>query len=140
MKQVKALLYLPSRQFYLTNSVLFGCQHEMYFRGNPAILANIVMVWSSILDTKVSILLCILLAGDIATNPEPTLRNAQFGKLSHLRVPVVERPKNEFGPSIALANMMSLAPKIDKLRCFANDTKPDLISFYYMSIEIYSSI
>lgn len=39
------------------------------------------------------LVLCILLAGDIATYPEPTLPNAQFGNLSHLRVPVVERPK-----------------------------------------------
>lgn len=34
----------------------------------------------------------------------------------------------EFGPSVLLANMMSLSPKIDELRCLANDTKPDLIS------------
>ena len=43
--------------------------------------------------------------------------------------PVPERQNcREFGPSVALANMMSLSPKIDELRCFANDTKPDLIS------------
>ena len=76
------------------------------------------------------LVLCILLAGDIATNPGPTLPNAQFGNLSpsHLQVPVDERPKNEFGPAIALANMMSLAPKIDELRCFVENTNPDLIS------------
>ena len=34
----------------------------------------------------------------------------------------------EFGPSVVLANMMSLSPKIDELRCFANDIKLDLIS------------
>lgn len=33
----------------------------------------------------------------------------------------------EFGPSVVLANMMSLDPKIDELRCFANN-KSDLIS------------
>ena len=43
--------------------------------------------------------------------------------------PVPERRNSrEFGPSIALANMMSLGPKIDELRCFANVNKPDLIS------------
>ena len=43
--------------------------------------------------------------------------------------PVPDRQNNrEFGTSVALANMMSLGPKIDELRCFANDNKPDLIS------------
>lgn len=36
--------------------------------------------------------------------------------------------KWEFDLSVALANMMSLGPKIYELRCFANDIKPDLIS------------
>ncbi|CAB3984752.1 fatty acid amide hydrolase-like [Paramuricea clavata] len=84
----------------------------------------------SIKHKSLHLVLCILLAGDIATNPGPTLPNAQFGNLSpsHLQVPVDERPNNEFGPAIALANMMSLAPKIDELRCFVENTKPDLIS------------
>ena len=77
------------------------------------------------------LVLRILLAGDIATNPGPaTKANAQFGNLSrsHTQAPAIEPSKNEFGPSIALANMMSLAPKIDELRCFVKDTKLDLIS------------
>ena len=36
--------------------------------------------------------------------------------------PVSERQNSrEFGPSVALANIVSLGPKIDELRCFAND-------------------
>ena len=31
-----------------------------------------------------------------------------------------------FGPTFAMANMMS--PKIDELRCFINDKRPDLVS------------
>mgnify|MGYP001800060252 FL=1 len=33
-----------------------------------------------------------------------------------------------FGPAIVLANMMSLSPKIDELRRFVNDKRPDLVS------------
>ena len=65
------------------------------------------------------LVMCILLAGDIATNPGPNTPNIQ---------PTGNCSNKEFGPSIALANMMSLAPKIDELRCFVNNTKPDLIS------------
>ena len=85
----------------------------------------------NIKQKSLHLVLCILLAGDIATNPGPiTIANAQFSNLSwsNIQAPVIERSKNEFGLSIALANMMSLAPRIDELRCFVNDTKPDLIS------------
>ena len=34
----------------------------------------------------------------------------------------------EFGPAIAVANMMSLSTKIDELRCFVNDKRTDLVS------------
>jgi hypothetical protein len=76
--------------------------------------------------------LCIVLAGDIPTNPGPTLPNAQFGN-RHIVLwthrPVDERLANkEFGLAIALGKMMSLAPKIDELRCFVDNTIPDLIS------------
>lgn len=36
--------------------------------------------------------------------------------------------RREFGPSVVPANMISLSPKIDEFRYFANDIKPDLIS------------
>ena len=39
-----------------------------------------------------------------------------------------KRPNKEFGLAIALGKMMSLAPKIDELRCFVDNTIPDLIS------------
>ena len=44
----------------------------------------------SIKHKSLHLVLCILLAGDIATNPGPTLPNAQFRNLStlHLQVPV----------------------------------------------------
>jgi hypothetical protein len=48
------------------------------------------------------LVLCILLAGDIATNPGLTRSNAQLGNLSesHPQVPVAESPKKEFGTSL----------------------------------------
>jgi hypothetical protein len=41
---------------------------------------------------------------------------------------VDKRPNKEYGLTIALGKMMSLAPKIDELRCFVDNTIPDLIS------------
>ena len=73
------------------------------------------------------LVLCILLAGDIATNPGPAMANPVPANQFEIHTGA-ERYKREFVPSITLANMMSLAPKIDELRCFVNDTKPDLIS------------
>ena len=73
------------------------------------------------------LVLCILLAGDIATNPGPAMANPVPANLFEIHTSA-ERSKREFVTSITLANMMSLAPKIDELRCFVNDTKPDLIS------------
>lgn len=47
--------------------------------------------------------------------------------LAQLRlVPISRQPNKVFGPTFALANMMS--PKIDELRCFINDKRPDLVS------------
>jgi hypothetical protein len=51
----------------------------------------------NIKQKSLHLVLCILLAGDIATNPGPTtIANAQFGNLprSHIQAPVVERSKN----------------------------------------------
>ena len=44
------------------------------------------------------------------------------------RGPTVTFSNKMFGPAIVLANMMSLSPKIDELRCFVNDKRPDLVS------------
>ena len=60
------------------------------------------------------LVLCILLTGDIASNPGA-------------RTSTNQNRNYEFGPSIVVANMMSLVPKIDELRCFIN-TNPDLNS------------
>lgn len=44
------------------------------------------------------------------------------------RVSTAKQPDKEFGLAIALANMMSLSPKIDELRSFVTDKRPDLVS------------
>lgn len=41
---------------------------------------------------------------------------------------IPSQPRSEFGPSLLLANVMSLVPKIDEISCFVNEHKPDLIS------------
>ena len=47
--------------------------------------------------------------------------------IGHAAVPESQNCR-EFCPSVALANMMSLSPKIDELRYFGNNNKPDIIS------------
>lgn len=63
----------------------------------------------------------------IPKQSRPPLLSRHITPVRHAPVPDRQNSR-EFGPSVALANMMSLGPKIDKLRCFANDNKPDLIS------------
>ena len=51
----------------------------------------------NIKQKSLHLVLCILLAGNIATNPGPTtIENGQFGNLprSHIHDPVIERSKN----------------------------------------------
>ena len=47
---------------------------------------------------------------------------------NHRRGPTVPHLNKEFGPAIVLTSMMSLLPKIDELRCFVNEKRPDLVS------------
>lgn len=53
-------------------------------------------------------------------------RSRNLVQLRH--APAAKQPNKEFGPAIALANMMSLCPKMDELRCFVDNKKPDLVS------------
>ena len=55
---------------------------------------------------------------------EPFSRNLVHVRKVHASI----QQSKEFGPSLLLANMMSLSPKIDELRCLVIDKNPDLVS------------
>ena len=63
----------------------------------------------------------------IPNPPRPPPLSRHVIQVRHASV-ATRKNSREFGPSVVLANMMSLGPKIDELRCFANDNNPDLIS------------
>ena len=57
-------------------------------------------------------------------------KQANFNNLKEVKtLPLIgSRTKNfEFGPSVLLANAMSLLPKIDEVRCVVHEENPDLV-------------
>ena len=57
-------------------------------------------------------------------------KRANFNNLKEVKtLPLIgSRTKNsEFGPSVLLANTMSLLPKIDEVRCVVHEENPDLV-------------